>query len=142
MFNLDHNYDWKHHFELSQAIYSYLEEANPLPNPDKIEALSRSIIHLAYYSCFNITKIKNEKYDKKPIKRGHSSHIETIEQIRGYHDTGLTRKELSDIVADLRMLRDYRTAADYQGTTKIGYYDVKNEIVDLASDVFDKLNTL
>lgn len=141
MCRLKHEYNWENHFKLSKEMFEYLETEELTGKSEKVEAISRSIIHLAYYSFFNITKINNIKYGQKNQNVGKDAHNHDLRQIIKYKGTGSSYDDLADLQADLISLKDYRVEADYKADVKLDYYEVKKIFI-LASQIYDRLSML
>lgn len=138
--NLIYEYNWENNFDLSKEMFKYIEDSHPLGNSNREEALSRSIIHLSYYSCLHITKQNNLKYNQKNQEYGPGFHESNIRKIIKYKNACYTNDELGDIMADLLFLKELRTRADYK-TDKIDFYETK-EVFNVASEVYEKLLVL
>lgn len=135
---MNHEYNWEHHFQLSKEMFQYLEDNNPLPDNGKSAAISRSIIHLSYYACLNITKKKNLKYNLESQETGHGAHDQTIRNISKYEIVADLETDLIDLESDLLQLKKYRTHSDYKSDTQIDYYYVKS-VFKIATDVYTRL---
>lgn len=137
---MTYKYNWENNFLLSKEMFDFVADNYPMGNSNKQEALSRSIIHLSYYSCLNITKQNNLKYRQKNQENGPGFHENTIRKIIEYRNSCFTNDELGNIMADLLLLKESRAKADYK-TDKIDFYKTK-VIFTLANEVYEKLLVL
>lgn len=131
------NYEWRSHFTLSKKIFNHLKESSRANNAETA-AISRSIIHLAYYSCLNITKENNVKYGQDNQETGHGAHSHDISQIIHYKITPHTGVDLRKLRNNLLQLKAYRTRADYDSSATIDYYTVI-EVMKRAEGIYNDL---
>lgn len=136
-----YEYDWKNHFELSREMHEYLRSNMPIADSGRVAAISRTIIHLTYYSCLHITKENNIKYGLENQETGHGAHDRNIRKISKYKTSIFTKEELRILEADLLQLKKYRTSADYKSGHQIDYHYINNIFKD-ADDIYNKLIVL
>lgn len=138
---MNKDYEWKNHIDLSHEMFDYLKENHPMGDTSRAAAISRSLIHLAYYACFHTTLINNEKYKEKNQVGGYGTHEVNIRKMSKYKVPVLIDFDLFDLQADLLQLKTYRSEADYEAGTLIDFHYAKL-VIELANEIFKNLTIL